>query len=82
MEQAAARHDKNDVIRIRGEFVAEYDRHYTSRYEKGSLPDLYDTARNKLLNSIDTTLFPSPADRQRELVMSRAIIAKIPKPEL
>ena len=81
MEEAAGRCARQEVMQIRQRFSAEYTRVMPQRYESGSLADLYDQARNKLINAIDDLVSPSLVQKQQELVAARKIISMIPRPE-
>jgi hypothetical protein len=80
MEEAASRGDKGEVVRVRALFSPEYNRIMPERYSAGSVPDLYDMARNKLINSVDEIFFPDVQERLDELGKARELIARIPKP--
>lgn len=79
MLHAAEAKDIDRLISLNLKFSPEYSRLLKGPYEKVSLPDLYDTARNKLLNAINDVIF-LPEERVEELAEARRIISRIPKP--
>jgi hypothetical protein len=79
MEEAAAKVDKAGVCQLNKAFSPEYDRVMQMPYDEGSLPDLYDKARNKLINAIDDLISPTPKDKKAELEEARKLISRIVK---
>jgi|TARA_B100002003_G_C14086653_1_gene522717 hypothetical protein len=78
MEEAA---DRESVLKINPPFIVEYNKVMPEHCDEGSLPNLYDMARNKLLNSVDDIVSTTSVEREDELRMARELISRIPKPE-
>jgi hypothetical protein len=81
MLHAAEANSKEQVVILNAKFIPEYNKIMPRHYEKDSLPDLYDRARNKLINSVDDTIAPTSEEKREELQEAKRIISKIPKHE-
>jgi hypothetical protein len=81
MLHAAETSSKEQVVALNKEFIPEYNRIMPKHYEKDSLPDLYDRARNKLIDSVDDLIAPSSEEKREELQEAKTIISRIPKPK-
>ena len=80
MLHAAEKKDASKVAELNRQFIPEYNRVMPKQYKSGSLPDIYDTARNKIINSINDVLF-SPEEKKEELEEAKRIISRIVEPE-
>jgi len=81
MLHAAEANSKEQVVSLNAKFIPEYNRVMPKHYEKDSLPDLYDRARNKLIDSVDDLIAPSSNDKREELQEAKTILSRIPKPK-
>jgi len=79
MEKAAATGSRGLVETLNQKYSPLYAKIAPRNYEKGSFADLYDRARNKILNSVDDIVAPTKEDKKEELKEAREIRIKIEK---
>jgi hypothetical protein len=77
MEQAAEKRDRDRVLALRDLFCPEYARVMPEHYSQGSPADLYDVARNKILNVFSNVISPTAEEQESELAEAKRIIAML-----
>ena len=81
IEKAAEKGSKEKVLALREKYGSMYAKIMPMPYGKGSSSDLYDVALNKIINSIDDMIAPTPEEKKAELAEAKRIISMIPKPK-
>jgi hypothetical protein len=79
MLDAAEGKSKKNVVAVNQRFSPAYNHVMPRNYEPNSPADLYDKARNKLINSIDDNF--SYREQREELRDAKKILSKIKKME-
>ena len=74
LDAADAKSEKN-IVAANKRFSMTYSRVMPRHYEPNSPADLYDQARNKLINSIED--FFNPREQRAELREAKKLISKI-----
>lgn len=77
MLDAAEAKSKKDVVAVNQRFSPAYNRIMPRNYEPNSPADLYDKARNKLINSIDDNF--TSRQKSVELREAKSVLSKIKK---
>ncbi len=75
MLDAAEAKSQKDVVAVNQRFSPAYNHVMPRNYEPNSPADLYDKARNKLINSIDDNF--SSGQKSAELREAKKLISKI-----
>jgi hypothetical protein len=65
MLDAAEAHSQEKVVSLNAMFSPEYAKIMPTHYTQGSLPDLYDRARHKFINSVDDIVAPTSDKKSR-----------------